>query len=65
MAKRNWLDSTHLRVILEDGSTSCEYDVHSPENPGAETAGTADVTPRPFLSARDLDDLFWGVSRRS
>ncbi len=57
MANDNWLDTTTLRVTADDGSTfQCE--IKSPDATGLPEMRA----PEPFLAARDLDDLFWGVS---
>ncbi|HUB18720.1 MAG TPA: hypothetical protein VL990_08805 [Acidobacteriaceae bacterium] len=62
MAKEAWMDSTHLRVTSEDGRTSYLYDVDAS---GARTCTEIierrpDGTTNSHITARALDDLFWG-----
>lgn len=66
MAKEAWMDNTHVRVTSEDGNVSYFYDVDAQ---GARTCTEinerrADGTTDSRLSARALDDLFWGGGNR-
>ena len=66
MAKEAWMDSTHLRVTSEDGNIAYLYEVDAQ---GARTC-TEIVERRPdgttdtHVTARALDDLFWGGGSR-
>ncbi len=66
MAKEAWMDNTHLRVTSEDGTISYLYDVDAQ---GARTCTEiierqSDGTTSSHLTARALDDLFWGGRNR-
>ena len=66
MAKEAWMDNTHLRVTSEDGTVSYLYDV---DTKGARTCTEiverqSDGTTSSHLTARALDDLFWGGGNR-
>jgi hypothetical protein len=66
MAKEAWMDSTHVRVTSEDGTTSYLYEVDSlgertcTEIVERKPDGTTDA----YIPARALDDLFWGSRGR-
>jgi hypothetical protein len=66
MAKEAWMDSTHVRVTSDDGRTSYLYEVDAQ---GARvcteiTERRSDGTTSSHLTARALDNLFWGGSSR-
>ncbi len=62
MANESWLDSTNVDVTSENGRTLYSFEITPSQNkPGRElTQHKADATTDPFISSRDLDDLFWG-----
>lgn len=66
MPKEAWMDSTHVRVTSEDGRTSCLYQVdsHGDRTCTEITERRSDGTTSSRISARALDDLFWGGRRR-
>ncbi len=62
MANDSWLDSTNVGVTSENGRTLYSFEIAPSQNKtGTELAQhKADATTDPFISSRDLDDLFWG-----
>ncbi|HEX4309673.1 MAG TPA: hypothetical protein VHZ25_06565 [Acidobacteriaceae bacterium] len=66
MANEAWMDSTHVRVTSEDGTTSYLYEVDSHgERTCTEIAERKpDGSTNAYMPARALDDLFWGGRSR-
>jgi hypothetical protein len=66
MPKEAWMDSTHVRVTSEDGRTSYLYEIdpHGDRTCTEIIERRSDGTTSSHISARALDDLFWGGRKR-
>jgi hypothetical protein len=67
MAKEAWMDNTHLRVTSEDGNIAYLYEVDAQgaRNCTEIVERQSDGTTTSHVTARALDDLFWGSRYRS
>ena len=67
MASEAWMDSNHVRVTSDDGSVSWLYEVdaHGARICTEIMERRPDGTTDSRLTARALDDLFWGSRRTS
>ncbi len=62
MPREAWMDSSHVRVTSEDGKTSFLYEVdaHGARTCTEISERRPDGTTDSRLTARALDELFWG-----
>jgi hypothetical protein len=66
MTNETWLDSKCVSMTSESGRTSYPAEIDPSQNRTVRSIREhkADAATDPFVSSRDLDDLFWGRPER-